>query len=155
MISENELKLIKKQLIEDCKETQRKLIENAKEAMLQAQESANEEEGATEEKFESFRAQCQADRDMFAKQMQDHISGLSVLSATPFEKICKTVQPGAVVITDSQRFFISISMGVIKSRGESYLVVSPNAPLMVALSGKKVGDKIVFRDKIVEIKELF
>jgi len=156
MRNEQELIEVKRKLLDACKEIQRKLISNAKEAMEVAQESANQEEGATEEKFESFRAQCQADRDMFARQYSEHIATLSILSSIPYEKIWKTVQPGSIVITDKQKLFISVSLGQVKTAdGDTYFAVSPSSPIFMALQGKKVGDKFSFRNQTHEIQEIF
>ncbi|MCS7004048.1 MAG: GreA/GreB family elongation factor [Cytophagales bacterium] len=155
MRSEQELIEIKRKLLDTCKEIQKSLVMNAKEAMETAQESANQEEAATEEKFESFRAQCQADRDMFARQYSEHLATLSVLSSIPYEKVWKTVQPGSVVITDKQKMFVSVSLGKIKTPDGEYFAISPNSPIYAAMQGKKAGDKFSFRNVTHEIKEVF
>lgn len=147
--------IIKKELIAACLQHQEKLVNNAREAMLHAQESANEEPGSMGDKFESFREQCHLDRDMFAKQMQEAMSGYAILKQLQVEKAYEQVQPGCVVITDTQQLFIAVSIGAVKANGAQYFVISTQSPLYQAMSGKKKGEIFNFRDKSHVIKEIF
>ena len=70
---------IKKQLIDFCIQKQNVTIEAAREAMIRVQDSANEETAGGEDKFESFREQCQIDRDMYAKKINESMQGLAIL----------------------------------------------------------------------------
>lgn len=145
---------LKKRLLEECISLQMKTIEASREAMLRVQESANEETAGGEDKFESFREQCQIDREMYAKKIKESMAGLSILKVLDYKHIHE-VKLGSVVITDSQSFFIGISLGEIKLDGQSYFAISTQSPLFLAMSGKKVGDSFDFRGKKNLIKEVF
>ncbi|MES2733395.1 MAG: hypothetical protein V4714_16735 [Bacteroidota bacterium] len=138
-----------------CLELQQRLADMSKAAMEQAQESANAEKGTMEDRFESFREQCQLDRNMHAKQLQENLSGLLVLQKMDVNRECESVTLGSVVVTESQRFFISISLGEVKLQGKSYFAISTSTPLFKAMYGKKQGDAFPFRDKMHQIVEIY
>lgn len=144
----------KKELLEECLRQQNKLAETAKNAMLQAQESANEQKGTMGDKFESFREQCQIDRDMYARQYEEALKVVNTLKKIDPEKTNEIPALGAVVITDSTHFFISASLGQIKIDNETFVAVSTSSPMFVAMAGKKKGEYFSFRDKKFVIKEI-
>lgn len=147
-------KIVKKKIWEACLEKQKSLAATTKEAMDQAQESANEEKGSMEEKFESFREQLIRDRDMFARKLGEHLSGLDTLRQIDVSKTFTSIQPGAVVVTEKQKFFVSISLGELKVDGTVYFAISVQSPLYQQMEGKKAGDSFEFRNvnhKIVNV----
>lgn len=147
-------KIVKKKIWEACLEKQKSLATTTKEAMDQAQESANEEKGSMEEKFESFREQLIRDRDMFARKLGEQLSGLDTLRQIDVNKTLSTVQPGSVVITEKQKFFVSIGLGELKIDGDIYFAISVQSPLYQQMEGKKAGDSFEFRNishKIVNV----
>ncbi len=74
MEDERESKIaIKQAIMKQCLQKQSDLITTAREAMKEAQDTANEQDNAIEEKFESFKAQMQQDRDMYAKKLDEHL----------------------------------------------------------------------------------
>jgi transcription elongation GreA/GreB family factor len=145
----------KKNLRIACLEVQQRLADTAKTAMQQAQESANGEKGTMEDRFESFREQCQINRDMYAKQWQELLSGLLVLQKMDVSRKNDAVTLGSVVVTDTQAFFISISIGEVKLKGKAYFAISTSSPLFKAMAGKRQGDRFPFRDKIHQIVDVY
>lgn len=146
---------LKRKIYEEALNKQKSLIDNSSEAMLQAQESANETQGAMGEKFESFREQCQIDRDLYAKQLQEAITGFATLKQIQIEKEYDKVSVGSVVITDTQAFFIAVSVGTIKINEKTFFVISPQSPLYQAMAGCKKNETFMFRDKKHTIKDVF
>ncbi|CAN5222138.1 hypothetical protein BH23BAC1_BH23BAC1_26520 [soil metagenome] len=146
---------LKKRIYEESLRKQEALVKTSNEAMLQAQESANEEKGALGEKFESFREQCQLDRDMYAKQLQEAMTGYANLKQIQVEKEYDKVTAGAVVITDTQSLFIAVSIGSIKVDSKNFFVISTQSPLYQAMSGLKKDETFNFRDKNHKIIEVF
>ena len=88
---------LKKRLLQECTKVLNTQINAAKAAMDDAQESANEHQGAIEDKFESFREACQIQRDMYARQLDELITTMSVLKRINATKESKEVAFGAVV----------------------------------------------------------
>jgi hypothetical protein len=146
---------LKRKIYEESLRKQEALVKTSNEAMLQAQESANEEKGALGEKFESFREQCQLDRDMYAKQLQEAMTGYAILKQIQIEKEYDKVTAGAVVITDSQSLFIAVSIGSIKVENKNFFVISTQSPLFQAMSGRKKDETFSFRDKTHKIIDVF
>jgi transcription elongation GreA/GreB family factor len=66
-----------------------------------------------------------------------------------------SVQYGAVVHTDQRNFLIAASLEEFNAGGRTYLGVSTKAPLIQALLGRKVGDRITFNGVTYGIQEVF
>ncbi|HEX8549041.1 MAG TPA: hypothetical protein VF691_18895 [Cytophagaceae bacterium] len=146
---------IKAAILEKCVELQSKTMGAAKQAMNDAQESANEEKGSMEDKFDSFRESMHITRDMYARQLIESTNSYNILKRINPNVEHPAVILGAVVSTDLQNYFISVSIGEIKVGDQSYLTISPQTPLYQALAGKKKGEKFTFRDKTYTITNVF
>ncbi|TGE04271.1 hypothetical protein [Hymenobacter fodinae] len=145
---------LKHQLLAECRRIQEEKVHNARQAMLEVQESALEGDTA-EEAMESFREVCQRQRDLFARQLDEALTGLQVLRRVPEAKSSPN-QPGlgSVVVTDSQRFYVSLSLGEIKVEGQPYFALSAFSPLYQAMAQVHSGDTFTFRGKSYQIKEI-
>ncbi len=146
---------LKQRLLNECLRIQNSQIQTAKSAMDEAQESANEHQGAIEDKFESFREACQIQRDMFAKQLDEAITTLSILKRINATKKNKIIMLGSVVVTNTEKFFISVSLGEITVEGEKYFAISAMSPLFKAMVNKNEGETFTFRDKTYTIESIF
>ena len=146
---------LKQRLLNECLRIQNLQIQTAKSAMDEAQESANEHQGAMEDKFESFREACQIQRDMFAKQLDEAIITLSILKRINATKENKNIMLGSVIITNTQKFFISVSLGEITLDGEKYFAISAMSPLFKAMVNKNVGEDFSFRNNNYRIEAIF
>ena len=129
-------------------------IKAAKDAMDDAQESANEHQGAIEDKFESFREACQIQRDMYARQLDELITTMSVLKRINATKENKEVAFGAVVHTNLQNYFIGVSLGQIELNGETFFAISSMSPVFKAMAGKTEGETFEFRDQKYKIEHV-
>ncbi|AMM52338.1 hypothetical protein TH61_15665 [Rufibacter sp. DG15C] len=146
---------IKHRLVDECIRLQTDFVDNARYAMQEAQESANDSQGAIEDKFESFREACHIQRDMFAKQLDEAIGKLSILKRIVRNKVNDDISLGSVVHTDSQNYFISVSLGEVNIDGEKFFAISPASPVFQAMAGKVKGDTFTFRDKQIKIIDLY
>ena len=145
----------KKRLLQGSIQVLNNQIQAAKEAMDEAQRSANEHQGAMEDKFESFRENCQIQRDMYARQLDELMTTMSLLRRINATKTNEDVSFGAVVFTELQNYFIGVSLGEMKIDDESFYAISSMSPIFKAMAGKKTGDSFVFRDKEYKIKQVF
>jgi transcription elongation GreA/GreB family factor len=146
---------IKHRLVDECIRLQTDFVDNARYAMQEAQESANDSQGAIEDKFESFREACHIQRDMFAKQLDEAIGKLSILKRIVRNKVNEDISLGSVVHTDSQNYFISVSLGEVNIDGEKFFAISAASPVFQAMAGKVKGDTFTFRDKQIKITDLY
>lgn len=145
---------LKKRLLQECTKVLNTQIKAAKDAMDDAQESANEHQGAIEDKFESFREACQIQRDMYARQLDELITTMSVLKRINATKETKEVAFGAVVHTNLQNYFIGVSLGQIEVDGESFFAISGMSPVFKAMAGKMEGETFEFRDQKYKIEHV-
>ena len=146
----------KKRLLQECSKTLSTQIMAAKDAMNAAQESANEHQGAMEDKFESFRENCQIQRDLYARQLDELMRTMGILRNINATKLNKEVSLGAVVHTTFQNYFIGVSLGEVKLEdGESYFAISGMSPLYKVMAGKTSGEEFTFRDKTYKILQVF
>ncbi|OKL41677.1 MULTISPECIES: hypothetical protein [Pontibacter] len=145
----------KKRLLQESNRLLNAQIKAAKDAMDEAQESANDHQGAMEDKFESFRENCQIQRDMYARQLDELMTTQSVLRRINATKLNHDVSLGAVVHTELQNYFIGVSLGQIVLDGESYYAISGLSPLFKAMMGKTTGETFEFRDKSYKILQVF
>lgn len=145
---------IKKRLIELCIAGQLKVAENCKSAMVEAQQAANEY-GAPKDRYDSFRSQLIRRHAMYASQYQKALQEITTLEWIKLEKCIDIIGFGAVVITDSQRLFVSISAGKIELEGEVYFAISTGVPFFQAMKDLKKGDNFQFNNKSHKILDVF
>ena len=98
-------------------------------------------------------------RDMYAKQLSNANAGLRVLGDLLKMPPLDTADHGAVVITNRQRFFMSIGLGKFQvetdGKKEDFYAISAQTPVYIALKGKRVGDSITINGLTQTIKEMF
>ena len=144
---------VKIMLIEECKRIAQKAVDSSKSAMSEAQQALNEY-GPNKDRYDSFRDQLIARRDMFSAQHQKALTEYNPLEKLDPKSDNNCVEFGAVVITDKSRFFISISTGKICLDDDLYYAISPNVPLYKVMVGQCKGSEFEFnglKQKIIDI----
>ena len=128
----------------------------AQEAMKRAQEAANEEgKSSVGDKYEVSRAMGQIDSEMNARQLEEANRDLVHLQNINVAPLYNHVNEGTFVITDAQKFFFGIGLGIHKIHGDPIVFISINSPLGKACDGKKPGAKVNFNGKAYLIKEIW
>lgn len=133
----------------------------AKQEMDSAQQQSNDY-GANVDRYDSYRTKMMRARDMYAKQLSNANASLRYLQEAmrmpPFDQ----AEHGAIVVTDKQRFFLSIGAGkFVVNDTESptgmqyYFAISAQTPIYLALKGKAVGDSFIVNGIPQTIKEIF
>ncbi|HEY9488290.1 MAG TPA: 3-oxoacyl-ACP synthase [Chryseosolibacter sp.] len=146
---------IKHKLYDLCQEYIRKRVESARQAIEEAQQSANQEtKSSSGDKYETGRAMMQLEIEKNAQQLSESLKLKHALDQIHIERASTSVQPGSLVVTDREVFFIAISLGKVTVDGKGYVVISPASPLGLVLLGSKPGDRLVFRDQTYVVQEL-
>jgi hypothetical protein len=145
---------LKTKIIESCKQHHLETIKNLTREMDEHQQMANDY-GAPRDRYDAFRSQMLRRRDIFAEQLQKANQEITALEMIKPEEIKKTVEFGAVVITNQQKLFVAISLGKVVVDKETYFAISPNVPLFQALKGLNPGDKAVFNNNTIQIMDVF
>ncbi len=145
---------LKTRLLSECQQVQKKIVDSAKAAMNDTQQALNEY-GPNKDRYDSFRDQLISKRDMLSAQYQKAHSEYMVLQKINANNINKVAEFGSIIVTDSCRFFISISAGKINVDGQTYYAISPMVPLFKAMDGLKKGDTFEFNGNRQVIKDIF
>ena len=150
------------QIIQACLAQQQEVAATSKQEMESAQQQSNDY-GANVDRYDSYRTKMMRARDMYAKQLSNANAGIRVLqeliTLAPFD----SAEHGAIVITDKQKFFLSIGAGkfLVPHRSaepvpqETFFAISAQTPIYMALKGKKVGDTLTFNGVAQTIKEIY
>jgi len=131
-------------------------IETARHAMEAAQDAANaESKSSAGDKYETTRAMMQIERDRHAAQLTEALKLKRELEQLNIDRIHEKAQPGSIVCTDTNRFFLAISAGRIACDGYDYFVVSIASPIGAQLYKRGAGDTFVFNQQSIGITEVY
>ncbi len=141
-------KNLKQSLFNHCSQLLLQRMEEAKAAMLAAQESANSnEKSSMGDKYETGRAMSQLERDMHAKQLGKLQEEYQKLIRVDLQTAHKMVETGALVRTETQVYWVAISLGQVILGEEKIMVVSPLSPIAQSFLGKKQKDTFTVNGK--------
>lgn len=155
----------RQQVICSCIQQQEHIANIAKQEMDSAQQQSNDY-GANVDRYDSYRTKMMRSRDMYAKQYSNALAGIrclqDLLKLPPFD----TAEHGACVVTDRQKFFLSIGAGKfqVSSSGcvagapkppEVWFAISAQTPIYLAVKGRKVGDSFIINGLRQTIQEIF
>lgn len=146
----------KQQLKQQCLALLQSRIDAIETAMREAQDAANsEEKSSAGDKYETGRAMNQLNKEMYAAQLEEALKELAQLNAANTDALSIKAGPGALIITSQHTIFIAAAIGPVHCANEKVMVLSPHAPLAIALAGKKSGDALSFNGKPLQIETLF
>lgn len=125
-------------------------------AMLSSVTDGAEGEGKSSagDKHETAAAMMHLEQEKLSKQLQDYLSMRAPLSRLNAEETHEAIQVGSWVETDRSRFYISIPLGAIEVEGIKWFAVSPSAPLVQKMLGKRAGDVINFNGVVTRIVQV-
>lgn len=144
----------RQQVICSCIEQQEHIASVAKQEMDSAQQQSNDY-GANVDRYDSYRTKMLRSRDMYARQYSNALAGIRYLQDLLKLSSFDVVEHGACVVTDRQRFLLSIGAGKFSVGNEVWFAISAQTPIYAALKGKHVGDTLVFNGQPQTIKEIF
>lgn len=151
------------QVIDACMAQQQHIADIAKQEMDSAQQQSNDY-GANVDRYDSYRTKMMRSRDMYAKQYSNALEALRRLEELRRLKPFSTATHGAIVITDKQRFFLSIGAGKFmvpfqpasaRQAQTPFFAVSAQTPIYLALNGKQVGDSFTINGLTQTITEIY
>jgi len=139
---------------ETCLQLVQGKIDQLKAGLKSFQDAANEEtKSSAGDKYETGRAMMHLEKEKLATQLDQALKQQKVLGQLHADKLSQQVQLGSLVKTDSLHFYISVSLGAIKTN-PSVMCISAVAPLGQVLLGKAAGDKVTFNGKNYKILEV-
>ena len=131
-------------------------IRTAQQSIHDAQEAANQEEKSSAgDKYETSRAMGHLQKDMFARQLEEHTRDMSTLHAVKTDTLYSFAITGALLKCHDISLFISTGLGKQVVNGKTILFLSPGAPLAQQLRNKRKGDSFLFNGQQLSILDLY
>ncbi|GAA0736884.1 3-oxoacyl-ACP synthase [Gaetbulibacter jejuensis] len=146
---------IKQELYSQCLNFVENRIEAIKRNIEEIQQSLlSETKSSAGDKHETGRAMIQLEREKAGEQLREAEALKEVLfKVNPLSTTLK-ITLGSVVYTSDLNYFIAISTGQIRINGIAFFAISPQTPIGQKLTGKRIGDEVVFRDKTFKINKV-
>jgi hypothetical protein len=146
----------KKRLHQHCIAIIEQRIATTLVAMNNAQAAANnEEKSSAGDKYETGRAMGHLEKDMHASQLAANRKELAALLTVDCNTAHSTVTTGSFIDCSNVHFFIAAGLGKISFEEKIIFLLSPAAPMAMALRNKKAGDSIVFNNKPLLIETVY
>jgi hypothetical protein len=125
-------------------------------AMNNAQQAANnEEKSSAGDKYETARAMGHLEKEMHARQLAEHVKELGMLHTVDVHVVYTTATTGSLIQCEQQSFFIAAGLGKQTVEGKLIIFLSPHAPLVKLLQGKKAGDHFLFNNNQTLIMDIY
>lgn len=140
--------------MEKCVEKQNKVVANAKNSLEEMQNAANEY-GLPKDRYDSFRAQLLHKRDLFAALYQQALADLETLLLIDSQKDAEKAEFGAVVTTEKQILFISVSLGKVECEIGTVMAISPKVPVFESIRNKSKGEYYMWQGQKIKILDVF
>lgn len=149
------------QIIQACIAQQQEIAATARQEMESAQQQSNDY-GANVDRYDSYRTKMMRARDMYARQLSNASAGIRVLQELLNLPPLDRAEHGSIVITNKQRFFLSIGAGkfLVPHRSaesvpqETFFAISAQTPIYMAIKGKAAGDTLTFNGSTQTITEI-
>lgn len=146
---------LKYQLYTKCAEYVAQRISHIQSAINAAGDSGNDEtKSSVGDKHETGRAMIQLEQEKNAKQLKETLKLKTLLDRINPNQKSQIVALGSLVITNKEKFYISISAGKIMIEKEIYFAISPTSPIGEKLMGLKVNQEISFNGTLYSIKDI-
>lgn len=147
---------IKKNLYDQCMVFVKDKIATIQSAIKSAQDSSSDEKKSSMgDKYETTSAMMHLEIENQSFQLVEANKLLTTLHLIQPEEPRKRAELGAVVITSTAKYYISVSVGKLMVDKDTYFAISLSSPIGKVLLGATVGDKLSFQNKTIEIKEIY
>jgi hypothetical protein len=145
----------KQELIKKCEEILIERIAELKNDENSAIESAaSETKSSAGDKHETARELIHKERELVSKQKMDAENLLAELLSINLSANNGSIVKGSLIITSIGNFFLGISLGFVIINDTRIACISIASPIGNKLFGKKLNEKFVFQDKLIEILEI-
>lgn len=128
-----------------------KTLEEAQREYVLAKESRDSDtKSSAGDKFETGREMMQREMDKLSALVDNTLYSLNRLDRLANLPSSSVVAEGSLVETDQETYYISIGYG----KTDAIYAISIESPLGAELKGKKVGESVKMRGKIITIKSI-
>lgn len=106
------------------------------------------------DKFETGREMMQREMDKLNASIDQYKNQLHLLSKINLNRKHQIGDLGCLIITDQEKYYLSIGLGKIEINSEIIFAISLNSPLGQLFKGKKEGEMVEFRGKTFKINQI-
>ena len=146
---------LKQELYNYCLADINRRLSISEKGLQQLQESlSSETKSSAGDKHETGRAMIQLEREQLGNQLANIEAEKEIILKIDPTTQSQIVGLGSVVLTSQKNYFLSTSIGKIHLDDTDYYALSLGSPIGQLLSGKRVGDRFVFRGQEIEIIEI-
>ena len=150
-----DLSTIKHALYQHCQNTLQAQIHALKENLQSIKESRdNETKSSVGDKYETGRAMMQLEFQKVQSQLNRIKADFSELKALDINKKTSKVEKGSIVLTNQGIYFVSVSLGKVKLDDQIYFCLSSDSPIGKLLHHKKVGARVQFNSKVIDLMQI-
>jgi hypothetical protein len=149
-------KHLKKQLLSHCIDfidVKYKTLQS--EYRLYQESAANETKSTAGDKHDTSKSMMQLEQEKLGHQMDMLLKQKKILGNIDVNRISEKVEFGSVVETDQGNFFISISAKEFRFDDKSFIPVSIQSPLAMAMLNCVKGKQVKFNNKAYKIESIF
>lgn len=148
--------ILKNKLFEASRRFVAEKIENLEISMRAARESGNDEtKSTTGDKHETGKAMMQLEQEKIGIQLNELQKMSKVLEGISQGFFPGKMKQGNVVVTNQEKFYISVAAGKISVDGNNYFAISAVSPLGNLFLKSAVGEAVNFNGKVYQIQESF
>ena len=113
--------------------------------------AASDTKSSMGDKYETGREMINLEKSKIAEQISNTAKMILALNSIDLEKKMSVGQLGALISTESNHYYVSVSLGELNLNGEQVYAVSPVSPIGRSLLDKKIGDSFNMGPKSFEI----
>lgn len=148
--------MVKAQLIKKIALVLEERLSDYKLNLLQIMESRNNDtKSSAGDKYETSREMAQIEMNKLTEMILMNGNIVQDLAKIDANISHDTVELGSIVITNTDKYFISVAFGKIKLENDEYYAISKTSPFAVAIKGKKVGEIVSFQNREIKILEIY
>lgn len=135
-------------------EEQQRVIDNLKHSVERYKNASDLDEDDTSDPDDLARQTEAKDMQLrFEKMLKKEQQDMAFVQSEKGKSYTEA-ELGALIETDSNYFFIAVSLPKFKIEDKEVFCVSPDAPIYQKLKGKKIGEKVEIGDNIFIIKSI-
>jgi transcription elongation GreA/GreB family factor len=106
------------------------------------------------DKHQTGRAMLQIEREKTGQQLAEIQRQFEILNKIKPEVRQNTIALGSIVFTSKFNYFLSVSIGELKSKESSFYAISLATPMAKLLVSKLEGETIMFRGELITITKI-
>ena len=146
---------LKSELHRQCVHIVNQRIDTIQKAIDASQETSNEDtKSSAGDKYETTRSMMQLDIEQQSIQLAEALKLKNTLVKIDPEVVSPAIQSGSLVTTDHGIFYLTVSIGSVTIGHQTFVVLSPAAPVGALMMGLQAGNEFIFNKKVFKVLQV-